>query len=290
MSTLRVSRIQLVCADVNATAGFYEAAFGFERIGEIDAGRVVTLRLGNQSIELVDIQPRGRRYPDGVSGANFLFQHFAIVVGDMPSAYRHLRTQGGWMAISTDGPQQLPAVSGRVTAFKFRDPEGHPLELLAFPDRSRPGRWQALSASPFLGIDHSALSVADTARSIAFYEDLGLAVSHRSLNVGPEQDRLDGMTAVQVEVTAMASPDSPTPHVEFLCYSGSHPVWTRPAPNDIAATRLVFVVDKSEELKALCGRWLRALVAAPWKLDDRCLYALLRDPDDHLILLESSLL
>ncbi len=49
----------------------------------------------------------------------------------------------GWTAISTDGPQRLPPSSGGVAAFKFRDPDGHPLELLAFPDRKWPAHWQS---------------------------------------------------------------------------------------------------------------------------------------------------
>lgn len=38
---------------------------------------------------------------------------------------------------------RLPESSGGVTAFKFRDPDGHPLELLAFPDGKVPSRWGA---------------------------------------------------------------------------------------------------------------------------------------------------
>ena len=45
----------------------------------------------------------------------------------------------------------------------------------------------------FLGIDHSAIAVSDSARSIAFYEALGLRVAARALNSGHEQARLDGV-------------------------------------------------------------------------------------------------
>jgi catechol 2,3-dioxygenase-like lactoylglutathione lyase family enzyme len=289
MNAQRISRIQLVCADATATVRFYEAAFGFGCISEseIDSGRAVTLRLGGQSIELAELQPRGRPYPAGVCGANLLFQHFAIVVADMPSAYAHLRAQGGWTAISTDGPQRLPTASGGVTAFKFRDPEGHPLELLAFPEHSMPSKWRSQPGRPFLGIDHSALSVADTARSVAFYGGLGLTVLHRSHNVGPEQDRLDGMSAAQVDVTALVPPASSTPHIELLCYRGPRPASTPPAPNDIAATRLVFAVEGTEVLDTLCRRWPCALVATSRAFDDCTLHVLLRDPDGHLLLLQT---
>lgn len=301
MSRVRLVRICLVCRDVEATARFYEAAFGFVREDEEQAGsgasadalsvasgsaRTIFLRLGDQSISLLDIRPQGQRYPDGVCGANLLFQHFAIVVGDMRSAYERLRAHDGWTAISTGGPERLPASSGGVTAFKFRDPEGHPLELLAFPEGSAKARRQRDAATPFLGIDHSALSVADTSRSLSFYRRLGLTPGQRSLNTGREQDRLDGMPGVQVEVTALAPSASPTPHVELLCYRSS--VRAPPAAiNDVAATRLVLEAGDIEAVQTLCRQVPEAIVAGLREFEDRSARALLRDPDGHLVLLES---
>jgi catechol 2,3-dioxygenase-like lactoylglutathione lyase family enzyme len=279
VSPVRLVRIGLVCRDLEATARFYEAAFGFVREGEertaasMSAGaigvaaasaRTLVLRLGDQSISLVDITPQGHRYPDGVCGANLLFQHFAIVVADMRLAS-----------------------SGGVTAFKFRDPEGHPLELLSFPEGSAKARRQRDAATPFLGIDHSALSVADTSRSLSFYRRLGLTPGQRSLNTGPEQDRLDGMPGVQVEVTALAPSASPTPHVELLCYRSG--VGAPPAAiNDVAATRLVLEARDTEAVQALCRQVPEAIVAGLREFDDRSPRALLRDPDGHLVLLEAS--
>jgi catechol 2,3-dioxygenase-like lactoylglutathione lyase family enzyme len=108
-----------------------------------------------------------------------------------------------------------------------------------------PAQWQDRSNNHVaLGIDHSAISVADSARSVAFYEALGLRVAARSFNSGFEQARLDGVNHPQVEVTALA-PRRETPHVELLCY--------RSAPrhgkidlhfNDVAATRLIFEADR----------------------------------------------
>jgi hypothetical protein len=90
--------------------------------------RLTSLRLGDQVIELAETQPPGRSYPRDVSGWDPRFQHFAIVVSDMTAAYANLRALPNWTAISRDGPQVLPASSGGVAAFKFRDPEGHPLD------------------------------------------------------------------------------------------------------------------------------------------------------------------
>ena len=108
------------------------------------------------------------------------FQHFALVVRDMALALAQLRGVPGWTPISSGGPQRLPQGSGGVTAFKFQDPDGHPLELLAFPEHAVPPHWMERSADGiFLGIDHSAISVRDTAISTAFYQSLGFS-RHRA--------------------------------------------------------------------------------------------------------------
>ncbi|MBV8612231.1 MAG: VOC family protein [Acetobacteraceae bacterium] len=236
--------MSLVTADPAGSEAFYRDALGFERTGvEERAGgtRVTTLRLGRETVELVAFAEPSRPYPPDSASYDLWFQHFAIVVASMREAYARLRATGGWTAISIDGPQRLPESSGGVTAFKFRDPEGHPLELLEFPPDKAPDAWRERHAEgPCLGIDHSAIAVADTAASVRFYEGLGFAVSGRSLNQGAEQERLDNAPGAVVEVTALSIPGAPGPHLELLRYR--HPVG-RPAPpsreSDVACTRLV---------------------------------------------------
>ncbi len=203
----RLARIVLNAADPGRLAGFYRGALGFtdEDLGAAGTG-VVPLRLGDQRLDLA-ATPAGRTYPGDVPGFSPLFQHCAIIVADMAAAHARLSGHPGWRPISTAGPVRLPASSGGVTAFKFRDPEGHPLEFLAFPPDAVPEAWRRPEARDVcLGLDHSAISVADTARSVAFYESLGLAVASRSLNTGPEQDHAgpgwpDGDQQAQVEAT-----------------------------------------------------------------------------------------
>jgi len=217
----------------------------FERLMGVDGGAsVVTLGLGDEVVELLQFDRPGQLYPKDAASSDQCFQHFAIVVADIQLAYQRLVSTGGWTAISIGGPQQLPISSGGVTAFKFRDPDGHPLELLAFPAGRTPAYWQTRSqGNLFLGIDHSAISVTDDAASIAFYEGLGLRVAARSANTGPGQERLDAVCHAQVEVTAM-EPEQTTPHVELLCYrSASRGESSIVHSNDVAATRLVFLVD-----------------------------------------------
>ena len=285
-----LTRIEIVCGEPQALAAFYRAAFGCVTSGQgmtDAAGSSIELRLGRQIVRLIRAEPPGRLYPPDIAGWNTLFQHIAIVVTDMAQAYAHLSTIPGWIPISTSGPQMLPAVSGGVSAFKFRDPEGHPLELIAFPPQAVPTRWQITAPSVFLGIDHSAISVSNTATSIAFYESVGLHRSGGSLNVGEEQAKLDGVPDAVVEVTAL-EPVQSTPHVELLCYRGNFVRRTTPRhPNDVAATRLVLTIESRAALDALCAQHPDAILSSRTPRESNTYGAMLKDPDGHLICLES---
>jgi catechol 2,3-dioxygenase-like lactoylglutathione lyase family enzyme len=299
----RVSRVTMICSATAGLADFYEAAFGFVRTGEASitepafakligvaggTAHVVTLRLGQQQIELASVHPPGRNYPRGVSGWSPLFQHFAIVVSDMATAYARLSACKGWQPISTDGPQILPASSGGVTAYKFRDPDGHPLELIAFARDAIPAGWRSSTATGCLGVDHSAISIADTERSIVFYEQFGFRRLGGSLNSGPEQDKLDDVAMALVEVTALTPPRSSTPHVELLCYRGRFDRGSAlPRANDVAATQLVLAVDNNATLQALCRQNQDAILSGPVRFEHGALRAMLRDPDGHLLCLEA---
>jgi catechol 2,3-dioxygenase-like lactoylglutathione lyase family enzyme len=280
-----LARIEMVCRDPDGVAEFYRTAFGFRRAGGNDG---LDLALGSQTVRLIGAGPGGRPYPADVAGWSPLFQHIAIVVADMALAYAHLSTISGWTPISTSGPQLLPATSGGVSAFKFRDPEGHPLELIAFPPGAVPPQWQTASMDVCLGIDHSAVSVSDTARSIAFYQSLGLDRSGGSLNIGSAQARLDDVADPMVEVTAL-TPAQATPHVELLCYRGEFDRRaSAPTLDDIAATRLVLKVENRATLGAICAGATSALLSGPGPRGDDLDRALLRDPDGHLIWLEAA--
>ena len=305
MSTVqRLSRIRLICREPERLGCFYESAFGFVRSKQSKMGgtalesllripgaeaTVIRMGLGEQTIELVGIKPEVQAYPPEVPAWSTLFQHFAIVVSDMAAAWAKLSAQKGWRPISTAGPQVLPASSGGVAAFKFRDPEGHPLELLAFPVNSVPEIWESSSGNGFLGIDHSAISIADTSRSASFYRRLGLQCSGGSSNTGPEQDRLDNVEGAVVEVTALIPPE-PTPHVELLCYRATSNRYTAPPGiNDAAATQLVLTVENTSALNTLCAQNADAMYSGPIAFEDDVVRAIIRDPDGHLLCLEAPL-
>jgi catechol 2,3-dioxygenase-like lactoylglutathione lyase family enzyme len=262
----RLARLRLNARRPDVLAAFFIQALGFQREGA--SGARVALTLNASRIEIAACE--GADYPASVPGWSPLFQHFAIVVADMAAAVERLAAAPGWTAITDGGPQRLPASSGGVVAFKFRDPEGHPLELLEAPG--------APPAAP-TQIDHSAISVADTNESVAFYRSLGLAVGSRSLNRGPEQERLDGLADVRVDVTALLLPRA-GPHVELLGYRGDY---RRPAAaslEDVAATRMVLTTATHADLDAVRSAFQHHLVADEADL-------LLRDPDGHLLQIEA---
>jgi catechol 2,3-dioxygenase-like lactoylglutathione lyase family enzyme len=241
----KLSRFYVRVLDFRVLGTERRAGSDFERLTGAEGGAsAITLGLGDELVELLQFDRPGQLYPGDAFPSDVCFQHFAIVVADIQLAYQRLVSAGGWTAISIDGPQKLPKSSGGVAAFKFRDPDGHPLELLAFPDGQMPEHWQVRSGGNlFLGIDHSALSIANSAASIVFYEGLGLRVTARSLNTGSEQERLDAVKHAHVEVTAMG-PRQATPHLELLCYQFlTRGEATIVRSNDVAATRLVFEVD-----------------------------------------------
>jgi catechol 2,3-dioxygenase-like lactoylglutathione lyase family enzyme len=265
--TIRLSAItalRLTTTDPERLARFY-LQLGFTQAGRgpigadeiallgVDGGGLrLSLRLGGQQVDLDRFQVPGRPYPADATAADLCFQHFAIVTDDIDTAWQRVRALGA-VPISSHGPVRLPPQTGVTAAVKFRDPEGHPLELLQFPRDA--GRWPGTG---LLGIDHSAVSVADIAVSRRFYEALGLAVQGPTLNRGPTQMALDGLPRAEVDVVPLV-PQRKTPHLELLGYR--EPVG-RPAgtlePNDSAATRIVWAADRD---------------------------GLIRDPDGHLHLL-----
>lgn len=233
------------------TAGEPEpiAADEMALLGLAGGGTRLPLRLGDQRLDLDGFDTPGAPYPADNDGADTRFQHIAIVTDDAATAWARAEALGA-TPISRGGPVTLPATSGDVTAVKLRDPEGHPLEFLQFPPGASDWTGRGL-----LGIDHSAISVADVAASRAFYEDLGLAVDGPTLNQGPTQQALDGLDGATVDVVPLR-PHLPTPHLELLGYRTPAPRRASPQPADaVAATRIVWAAE------------------AP---------ALLRDPDGHL--------
>ncbi|MGH8273115.1 MAG: VOC family protein [Gammaproteobacteria bacterium] len=297
----RLLQVGRTVSDLDGAIAFYRDALGFSFVEEIQiddpawgelmgipgaSARTATLRLGEQQIALTAFDPPGRAYPPESRTTDQWFQHLAIVVADMDAAYERLCRQP-FAAISEGGPQQLPPNAGSVTAFKFRDPDGHPLELLHFPAGNGDAEWQQ-KPGVFLGIDHSAITVANADQSIDFYTRLlGFDVAGRSVNTGAEQVRLDHAPDVCVNVVALEPIEAQTPHVELLGYEwpAGRPVPAGVNPNDILADRLVLEIDDLPHLvRILEAEGVEFVSPGIVTLGDGRRSALARDPTGHLLL------
>jgi catechol 2,3-dioxygenase-like lactoylglutathione lyase family enzyme len=237
--------------------------------------RIATLALGTETIELTEyLAPRGRAMPPDSRGNDRWFQHIAIVTSDLDRAYALLREHH--VEHASTGPQRLPdwnPAAGGIQAFYFRDPDGHFLELIQFPKGKGDPRWhggrlaesadvqraqvsrsepkasedhrvgeqrrapaKVERASLFLGIDHTAIVVADTDASLHFYRDLlGLRVAGTSENWGPEQERLNGVFGARLRITTLRAEHGPG--VELLEYRT--PRDGRPRPSDARSNDLL---------------------------------------------------
>ncbi|NDG74742.1 MAG: lactoylglutathione lyase [Synechococcaceae bacterium WB8_1B_136] len=323
MALPHIHSIGFSCGNAEQLAAFYCRELGFQ-LGsslELEAGgyadllglpgsrlKLQRLHLGEEVLELTQVLERGRGLRAGRpipadSRSNDLwFQHICIVVADLAAAaapIQVLEQQGRLRAISS-APQTLPSwnqAAAGIQAYKFHDPEGHCLELLQFPTDKGDARWhqaaaqRSANASPCLGIDHSAIANADTARSCRFYEQLlGLELGGDGVNSGIEQDHLDGLESTRVRITSHRC--SSGAGVECLNYL--EPANGRPMPADQSAADLAHwqIRLQVDDLEALAPQLEAhggsAVTAGPVSLDPEQAQLLgfrhalqIRDPDGH---------
>jgi len=254
--------------------------------------RVATLRLGDECMTLTEhLSKKGRSIPQDSRSFDHWFQHIAIVVRDMDKAYEQLR-QHKVMHVST-APQTLPAWNkgaAGIKAFYFRDPEDHVLEIIFFPSGKGDPKWQQAGTNIFLGIDHTAIVVSETDKSLAFYRDLlGLRVAGESENFGVEQEHLNQVFGARLRITALRAEQGPG--IEFLEYIS--PPGGRALPENAKADDLIFwhtdfLADEINGLAArLHERGTRFVSAPSVRLRgdsaDSFDRVMLRDPDGHAL-------
>ncbi len=303
-----VVAVGMTVADLDRAVAFYTGVLSFELTGEGEhhgpglerltgvfgaRARTARLRLGDERIELTEfLAPEGRPMPTDSRSNDRWFQHIAVVVSDIDRAYAHLRAHKARHA--SPGPQTLPAWNpgaGGISAFYFKDPDGHVLEVIHFPAGKGDPRWQRGGADRlFLGIDHTAIVVADTDRSVAFYRDvLGMRVAGESENFGPEQERLNNVFGARLRITGMRAASGPG--VEFLEYLA--PTNGRDYPrdareNDVMHWHTVLAAADADALAARL-RAARASMVTPGIERGAEAFAGLaeafdvRDPDGHVL-------
>src|SRR5947199_5835003 len=200
-----VDAIGITVTDMDRAVNFYSKVRTFQKVSDTEVAgenyehlegvfglrmRVVRMRLGDEFIELTEyLAPKGRPIPVDSRSNDRWFQHIAIIVSDMDKAYARLRENK--VEHASSGPQRLPdwnKNAAGIRAFYFKDPDGHPLEILQFPPTKGAAKWHLASDKLFLGIDHTAIVVVDTDSSLQFYRDLlGMHVLGESENYGTEQ-------------------------------------------------------------------------------------------------------
>jgi catechol 2,3-dioxygenase-like lactoylglutathione lyase family enzyme len=302
-----VAMVGMTVRDMDRSVDFYTRVLDFQKVSDDEIGgasydtlqgltgttfRVVGLRLGDESLQLTQyLFPRGRPASEHARSNDRWFQHVAIIVRDMDSAYARLRH----FAVQevSQGPQLLPKTipnAAGIRAFYFKDPDGHPLEVLQFPPNKGNPKWHAPTHRLFLGIDHTAIVVRDTKRSLAFYRDaLGLRVAGESMNFGTEQEHLNNVPGARLHITSLRA--AAGPGIEFLEYL--NPRDGRPYPGDERANDLVHwqttvqVPDVIRAAQVLKRGEFHLLSPKPVTLPEGRIGfergILARDPDGHVI-------
>lgn len=243
--------------DLAGSRDFYVTLFGFAPIPE--SNDEADLALGDMRLELRPANGNAHRPPRSHDRS---FRHLAIVVRDMQEAAARLDAHG--VAQISEAPQTLPdwnpQASG-IEALYFRDPDGHPLELIRFPSRKGKPIWHRPGPDLFLGVDHTAIVVADLAVSVPFYASLGFTLEATAHNCGREQAALSGVSGASLHVATMGAGDGSL-SLELLAYI--EPIDGRAQPDGLEPGDL---------------GWSETLIAAPHAKAEAP--TVLRDPDGH---------
>ncbi len=292
-----VDSIELTVSDVDRSVEFYSKVLSFEKVSEREASgsesehlegvfglhtRSVRMRLGQEFIELTEyLAPRGLPAPADARANDRWFQHIAIITSDMDRAYQRLREFK--VQHASTGPQRLPdwnPNAAGIKAFYFRDPDGHFLEVLQFPAGKGRPEWHR-SGKLFLGIDHTAIVVANTDASLRFYRDLlGMKVVGESENYGTEQEHLNNVFGARLRITSLRAEAGPgVEFLEYLAPQNGRPYPADEKPNDLihCQTRILStaVNEAAAELRKARASFISSGVV------ERSI--VVRDPDGHAV-------
>ena len=299
---VQIRAISSTVSDAERSLDFYTQAFSFKLISDLTIEakeyselqgieptriRLVTLQLGDEVIELIEyLDLEGKPIPQDSQSNDLWFQHLAIVVSDIDRAYDHVKS----LAIEpiSSGLQTLPSGIG---AFKFKDPDGHDLEIIWFPPKLNKDKWQQNREELFLGIDHSAITVVDTEQSLKFYRDLlGMEVEESNINSGEIQAYLDGLPEAKVRVTSLRSQQEGL-GIELLDYivPGTGRLADDWQNDDIASMQVQLVVEDIDlAVNTLRENGVEIISPKIIQFPDSYAYSqacIVKDPNGHAIML-----
>lgn len=312
-----VDKVSITVSDLGRAVKFYTEVLDFKKVSEYTlrgqvtqklfglteetaSVHVATMKIGNETVELMNFSGTapGRAIPADSRSNDLWFQHIAIVVSDMGKAYQRLK-DANVVHVSTAPqtlPDYIPAAAG-ISAFYFRDPDGHNLELIHFPKGKGNPKWQVQSPisshpSPFLGVDHTAIGIEDTDAGYAFWRDgLGLTVGGHSENFGTEQEHLNQVFGARLYITGLHSREGFG--VEFLDYvapPGGRPYPADSQPTDLWHWHTTLTVSGLEQLFGnLLDHGFHLISNGIVKMDNGTKVLLVRDPDGHAVLLKEPL-
>jgi len=212
----------------------------------------------------------------------------------MDKAYAQLRQAKVQHASS--GPQRLPdwnKNAAGISAFYFKDPDEHPVEVLQFPPDKGAEKWHRQNGKLFLGIDHTAIVVWDTEASLKFYRDLlGMRVAGESENYGTEQEHLNNVFGAHLRITALRANSGPGIELlEYLAPRDGRPFPADEHANDVVHRHTILLTPDAgataHQLQASKVNFVSSGVVANQneQLGFRKAF-LARDPDGHAIEIE----
>ena len=305
-----VDAVSMVVSDMDRSVDFFTSVLTFEKVTDVEVAgdqyerleglfgvrmRVVRLRLGDERLELMQfVAPEGRPVPVDSRSNDRWFQHVAIIVSDMEPG---IRAPAG-----AQGPARLdrPAAAAGLEPERRRHrsvllqgsrrPRARDPRVSAGQGRGRNGI--APTDRLFLGIDHTAIVVGDTDRSLAVLPGRAGAPRRRG-------ERELRHRAGAAEQRLRRPPANHRPHrrrraghrVSRLSRADQR----RPAPtdtrtNDLIAWQTRLLTDRVEALSARLSPGTFGFIspgavslAQPTLGFSRG--ALVRDPDGHAVML-----
>lgn len=301
-----VSAIEITVSDMDRAVAFYSHVLTFRKVSDVEVSgeafehlegvvglrvRVVRMQLGQEQIELEEfLVPKGAPIPTDSRSNDRWFQHIAIIVSDMDSAFAWLRQNK--VQFASSGPQVLPEWNKNaagIRAFYFKDPDAHPLEILQFPPDKGDPKWHLNGRHLFLGIDHTAIVIDDTDASLRFYRDvLGMRVVGESENYGTEQEHLNNVFGARLRITALRASSGPGIELlEYLSPRDGRPSLPNEAANDLVRRETeIFSDDLASTFTSLAAAHATFISPGLVDLSPELGYTQaveLRDPDGHVI-------